>query len=346
MQEFLTRVASLLERYLLIWLCAASFLALKWPGSILADPFLATQTWLPYGFAVTMFAIGWLLPRKEVEQVFRRWPLVLCGTTLQYLSMPVIAFAIAQAVPLDQELRWGIIMAGCVPGAMASNVLTMVARGNVSYSLCLTTAATLVSPICVPLALKLAMNESFSMPFLPLMWRLSWMVVLPVITGFTCGLLADRIDGRSRGWATPIGKIVANVAILWIISVVVGTNRDRILQIDSSLILAIFALNLSGYGVGQLGGWVFRLPQPMGRALTLEIGMQNAGLGVTLASTIFGPDSRVLIPTALYTFGCMFTGTVLARWWATRSIEAASSSDPTVHTAIAQGTTRSNEQKE
>ena len=295
-----------------------SLLALKWPSNV-TDPFLASEPWIQYAFAVTMFAIGWLLPVQEVVQVFRRWPLVLCGTTLQYVSMPLIAILVASSFPLNQELRWGIIMAGCVPGAMASNVLTMMARGNVSYSLCLTASATLLSPICVPLALNLALHQSFEMDTLELIWQLCWMVVIPVVTGFGIGLLADIVNQGTRSWATPIGKIVANGVILWIIAFVVGSNRDRILDITPILLLALLTLNLSGYAVGQFGTWLFRLPPPMGRALTLEIGMQNAGLGVTLAISIFGKDSQVLIPTALYTFGCMFTGTILARWWAKKS---------------------------
>ena len=59
-----------------------------------------------------------------------------------------------------------------------------------------------------------------------------------------------------------------------------------------------------------------RLPPPMRRALTLEVGMQNAGLGATLAMNIFDNDPAIAIAPALYTFGCMFTGTILARAWA------------------------------
>ena len=60
-----------------------------------------------------------------------------------------------------------------------------------------------------------------------------------------------------------------------------------------------------------------RLPETMRRALTIEIGMQNAGLGTTLAMGLFA-DERIALPAALYTFGCMFTGTILARAWAGR----------------------------
>ncbi|MDG2382073.1 MAG: bile acid:sodium symporter family protein [Pirellulaceae bacterium] len=319
----LQKTAAVVERFLLIWLCIASGIAFGWPTRLEFDPFVDTADWVPYGFAVTMFAIGWLLHVNEVQEVFRRWPLVLCGTTLQYLSMPLIAYLIANSFPLSDAWKLGIMMAGCVPGAMASNVLTMIARGNVSYSLCLTTTATLLSPICVPIALKLGMSESFEVPVEGIVVKLCWMVVGPVIGGFLVGLLFDFFNRRVRDWAQPIGKIVANLTILWIIAVVVSANRERVTSIDASLLMAILTLNLGGYGVGQVGARLFRLPSSMGRALTLEIGMQNAGLGVTLAMEIFGKESPVLIPVAIYTFGCMFTGTILARYWSSRPTELA-----------------------
>jgi len=320
MKTFLENTSSLVERYLLLWLCGISLIALVWPSGI-SDPFLASGPWINHAFAVTMFAIGWLLPKQEVVQVFRQWPLVLCGTAIQYISMPLIAIVVANSFELDEELRWGIIMAGCVPGAMASNVLTMMARGNVSYSLCLTTSATLLSPICVPVALNLALDlpQSIELDTAGIVFQLCLTVVIPVISGFGIGLLADLINQDTRSWANPIGKIIANGVILWIIAFVVGSNRDRILDVTPVLLLALLSLNLGGYAVGQLGTWLFRLPPPMGRALTLEIGMQNAGLGVLLAISIFGETSQALIPTALYTFGCMFTGSILASWWAKKS---------------------------
>ena len=82
-------------------------------------------------------------------------------------------------------------------------------------------------------------------------------------------------------------------------------------------------VNLSGYGIGVLAGRTVRMPTGMQRALSLEIGMQNAGLGTTLAEELFRDRPQVLIPTALYTFGCMFTGTVLAWYWSSRTERSA-----------------------
>ena len=316
LDRLLASFRSQLERFLLVWLTLFGLLAYFWSGWLpgVADPFTSTAGQLNYLFAVTMFAIGSILPRDEIEQVARRWPTVLGGTAIQYAAMPLLAYGFGRLFGFERELMVGVVMVGCVPGAMASNVLTLVARGNVSYSLSLTTSATLLSPLVVPLVLWLALRQWVSFPAGQVTWKLCWMVVLPVVAGH----LLSRRFAWWYAWARRVGPIIANLTILWIIAVVVAVNRDKLPRLDLWLPLALLLVNLCGYLAGFVGSFALRLPDPMRRALTLEIGMQNAGLGTVLAMDLFGKTSASSIPPAIYTFGCMFTGTLLARLWAER----------------------------
>lgn len=81
---------------------------------------------------------------------------------------------------------------------------------------------------------------------------------------------------------------------------------------------ALLGINLGGYVAGYAGGRFMKLPEAMRRALTLEVGMQNAGLGATLASELFAERPATAVAPALYTFGCMLTGTILAWFWSHR----------------------------
>jgi BASS family bile acid:Na+ symporter len=311
-----------LERYLLLWLVGLSLIAFHWSDAfgVETSPFVASKPYLPVLIAVTMFAIGWMLPREEVRQVFVRWPTVLSGTTLQYVSMPTLAFLVGHACGFTGDLLIGVIMVGCVPGAMASNVLTLIARGNTSYSVSLTTAATLLSPVVVPVTLKLALSSQESVDHAFLLRTsliLLAVVVLPVVVGH---LLSRRFPDYSTS-ARKVGSMIANWSILWIIAVVVGINHERLQNLEALLLFALLAINVGGYCVGYCGGAALRLNEPMRRALTLEIGMQNAGLGATLATQLFVDRDETAIAPALYTFGCMLTGTILARIWAGRRLK-------------------------
>lgn len=308
-------MAGILERYLIVWLSLLSLAAAMWPAWFsLPDPFLATTgTQLNILIAVTMFAIGWMLPRDEIDQVIRRWPTVFGGTAVQYVAMPTLAYVAASLFGFEGDMRLGIVMIGCVPGAMASNVLTLVARGNVSYSLSLTTMATLVAPLFVPAMLWVALSQRVQIPVQSMFITLFAMVVLPVLAGHALGRLRP-------GWsslAKRIGPVVANLTILWVIAVVVAKNRDGFQGVDLKLVMTLLSINVGGYLAGAIGSRFLKLPPGMRRALTLEIGMQNAGLGSVLAANYFG-HAAALAP-ALYTFGCMFTGTVLARVWSCRT---------------------------
>ena len=223
--------------------------------------------------------------------------------------MPLLAYSLARTFQLEGAALIGILVAGSVPGAMASNVLTLIARGNISYSVSLTALATLVSPLVVPAALWLFLRRWVNLDVPQMMWQLSWMVVIPVVAGhFLCRTFSVWERAARRCGAT-----IANLSVLWIIAVVVAGNRDRLTQVEPSLLLALLALNVLGFLAGLLGGWAMRLPPPMRRALVLEVGMQNAGLGTVLAAGFFGPEAA--LAPAIYTFGCMFNGTILARIW-------------------------------
>ena len=317
------KAAEFIQRTLLFWLTACSLAAFFWPdmlGTETLDPFLKTAPAIPYQFAVTMFCIGCLLPREEVDQLAKRWPMVLGGTTIQYLSMPLLAWGVATLLGLEGPYLVGVIVVGCVPGAMASNVLTLAARGNVSYSVSLTTMATILSPFIVPLVLTLTLSEQQDVPTQKIMIALLWQVVGPVIAGHVICRAASGFAQFMKG----LGPIVANATIIWIIAVVVAKNRANLeTAVDGdaaaiALVVGLLALNILGYLAGFGGGTAMRLPDGMRRALTLEIGMQNAGLGTSLVTQFFEDEPAASLPPALYTFGCMLTGTLLAQYWSRR----------------------------
>ncbi len=99
------------------------------------------------------------------------------------------------------------------------------------------------------------------------------------------------------------------------IATAVALKRNDLREFPVHVVIPLLFVNLLGYMAGYLFGRLGRLSDPMRRALTLEVGMQNAGAGTVLATQLFGEDSEAIIPCVLYTFGCMLTGTMLATVW-------------------------------
>jgi len=333
----------LIQRFLLIWLSLLSLVAYYWPHfGFQTDPFETTATILPYLIIVTMFGVGWMLPIDEIKKVASQWPKVIGGTLTQFLVMPILALGIGLGFGLHGETLVGVILVGCVPGAMASNVLTIVSRGNASYSVSLTTLATILSPIAVPTMLAIsaslvdestreviesASSDSSSV-YLDSAFKLLKWVVVPVIAGFSMGRLLPQYESEAK----TIGSNVANLAILLIVATVVGKSRENLANLPGIVFGCLLLINTLGYVGGFAGGSLMKLTHPMKRALTLEVGMQNAGLGATLATQLFtNPDSTVAIAPAFYTFFCMFTGTILAWYWSSRSVRDDQSQEVTYH---------------
>lgn len=312
----------ILSKYLLIWLSLVCICAYKWGWiasncNISFNPFIAFSHILNWLIAITMLAIGSLLPLEEVKMVIRRWPKILGGTTIQFLSMPIAAWLIAKAFHLEGAWFVGFILVGCVPGAMASNMLTMISKGNVSYSVGLTTCSTLLSPLMVPMLLYWFLFETVKMDVSAMSGALLLTVVCPVVIGFTL----SRMFEWWRELANMLGEIIANIAIIMIISSVVAANANLIGKTPLFILGALTLVNILGYLCGWFGGKVIGATNKMRRALTLEIGMQNAGLGTALAHTYFANYSEAEIVCAMYTFGCMFTGIILAQIFSRMPVE-------------------------
>jgi len=330
------RAGEFIQKTLLLWLVAFSAAALFWGHVGITDPFLwvanfqlpksidpvllfgTSRPLLGVMIQLTMFCIGCLISVEEVNEVFRRWPLVLGGTAIQYTTMPLLAWGLGHAFGLEREYLIGVIVVGCVPGAMASNVLTLAARGNVSFSVSLTTSATILSPIIVPLAFQLTLSRFVEIDPVAEALKLVKQVVGPVLIGH----LLCRYSPMAAGFMRKVASLAANGTIVALIAIVVALNRDRLLGVfggeteaAGALLITLLLINLLGYAAGFFGGRALGLKTGMRRALTLEVGMQNAGLGTVLVLELFKDEPAAAIPTAVYTFGCMMTGTVLAQIW-------------------------------
>ena len=299
-------------RSLLFWLVVTSGVAFVWPAQQTGfDPFVLSSWWLWSLIVITMFSLGTLVRPDELHPLRDNPWWVVLGVATQVLVMPAAAWAVTRIVPMPDELAAGVILVGCVPGAMASNVLTSTAGGSVAFSVSLTAVATLLSPLSVPTVLWIVAGKNSEHSLTQSSVQLALLVVLPTIAGFLLSQRSVRIRNAAIRWSS----ITASIALLWIIATVVAGNRDKLTSVGFALVAALLAINVIGYVAGLSVGKLAGLPDRYRRALTLEVGMQNAGLGTALATSLYGASTMAVIPTAAYTFGCMLTGTILAVFW-------------------------------
>ena len=254
-------------------------------------------------FAVTMFFVGTLVRPEQVRAFLEAPTRVLSGLLGQYTIMPLCAWVISLAFS-DPLVRTGIVLVGCMPGAMASNVMTVLFRGDLMLSVTLTTLATLLSPLILAVWLPLLGDTRMDVPVASMAWNATWMVVLPVATGIAVRAARREMPQRWDAAATAL----ASLAIVLIILVVVAANRESLAALGPGLALGMTALNLGAYLFAFALALALRWPAPQRRTLVIEVGMQNAGLGSVLALAHLGEAGAV--PSAFYTALCVVTAAI------------------------------------
>ena len=260
-------------------------------------------------FALTMFGIGVALKPDDFKRVLRTPGVVALGSAAQFLIMPLGAFALSKLFGLPPALAVGLILTGAAPGAMASNTMSYIARADAAYSVSLTTVSTLACPVLTPLLTKTLAGSALPVPFWGMFIQIMVMVIVPLLLGFA---VRHRFHDQVER-ILPVFPALSATFIIFICSVVIARNQARLPQVTGVVLGVVLALNLYGMSAGYGVGAFFRMPVLRRRALAIEIGMQNAGLGTALALEHLGEEAA--IPAAIFVFVCIITASVLAAIW-------------------------------
>lgn len=268
---------------------------------LLPDVFLVFEHVFLWLFAATMFSLGMVLDPNELKQVRHQPKQIGLGLLTQYTVMPILGAVAAYSSGLPNEIALGLIIVACAPGAMASNVVVYLAGGALAYSITLTTLATLVSPLLTPTLIEWIGGALLPIPFWPMMQTIVLIVVLPIMLG----LVVKRLLGNRTQVMLVIAPAIAVLSIVIICSYAVAANQERIADMGMQLFLIVAMVNVVGY----LAGWhlarLYGFEKKLQIALSIEIGMQNAGLGVALALKHF--SAATALPGAIFAVWCILT---------------------------------------
>lgn len=288
---------------LIVWVIFTSIISYLFPSI-----FTSYRDYIGYLFGITMLCIGMLLNQEHVSLLWKKPQRIFAGTLMQYTIMPLSAFFISLLFK-NKDLKTGIIITGCVPGAMASNLMSALANADVALSVSVTTLSTLISPVVTPFLLYLFAGSFVKIKFIKMFINIFLMVVLPVCIGYLLQIRwKEEIESKKNYLAG-----VAGLAIILIVALVIGENRNRFTALHFILLFALLVINISGYIGGYIIPKLLNWPLYQRKTLSLEVGMQNAGLGTVLALKYFGTDSA--IPPAIYTILCLITASFLVKLW-------------------------------
>ena len=262
---------------------------------------------------VIMFGMGMTLSVDDFKEVLKQPKKVAIGVLAQFTIMPLLAFGLAIAFRLPPEVAAGVILVGCCPGGTSSNVMTFLARGNVALSVAITSCTTLLAPFVTPALILLLASKWLPVSAGDMFMSVVKIVLIPIILG----LIAKMLFRKQVEQSVKAMPIVSVIAIVAIVAAVVSGNQQKIAETGLLILLVVILHNTLGY---LLGFWVARLLKlnyADRKAIAIEVGMQNSGLGAALAAAHFSPLAAV--PSAIFSVWHNISGSLLATWWSKRT---------------------------
>ncbi len=276
-------------------------------------PFAAAKPLIVPLLGLVMFGMGMTLTWQSFSAVLRQPGRIGLGLALQYLLMPLAAWAVALVLDLPPALLAGLVLVGASPGGTASNVVCYLARGDLALSITLTTVSTLLAILATPLLTWLYVGEQVPVPVAPMLLSIFKIVLLPV----ALGMLVNRLLGPRLGRLQPLFPMLSVLSIVVIIAIVVGLNRENLATMGVLVGLAVVLHNGIGLAAGYGCGLLATGDERTARTLAIEVGMQNSGLAVALAVKYF--SAAAALPGALFSVWHNLSGSLLAAWWSRRT---------------------------
>jgi bile acid:Na+ symporter, BASS family len=299
--KVLERVSQFVGNTFAIWVLIFAILAFFSPSTF---TWIAPHISLLLG--IIMFGMGLTLSGDDFKEVFKRPKDVAIGVFGQFLIMPLLAFLLAKGLQLPPEIAVGVILVGCCPGGTASNVMTFLSKGDVALSVTITSVTTLLAPLVTPALILLLASEWIPVEPGSLFLSIVKIVIVPIVLG----LVVKKLFNKPAQASVKVLPLVSIIAIVAIVVAVVSVNQANIAKTGLIIFAVVILHNCLGYLLGYGFGKLFKMDLSKKKAVAIEVGMQNSGLGAAIAAAHFSPLAAV--PSAIFSVWHNISGPILA----------------------------------
>lgn len=273
--------------------------------------------------AFLMFGIALDSRVAEFRRV-ARMPLAMgVGIVAQFVVLPAVTFALTLLLQPGPSIALGMILVACCPPGNISNILTHRAGGNVALSVSMTAVTNLLSIVVMPLNFAFwagihptaaPLLRTIALDPLQMVLHIVAIIGIPFALGLLCAeklpRLADRIKRPAR-W----------LSLFFLVAFIVGAiagNWRYFLDYVGLVLLAVVIHDALAFGTGYACASAMKLHEYDRRAISIEVGIRNAGLGLVLIFSFFGGLGGMAVVAGVWGFWDIIAGLLLAGWWARR----------------------------
>ncbi len=303
--NFIIRASSFVGRTFAVWVLVFASL-----GFFLPTIFSLFAPYIVILLGIIMFGMGLTISPSDFAEVTKRPFEVLIGVLSQFIIMPIIAFALTKIFQLPPEIAAGVILVGCCPGGTSSNVMTYLAKGDVALSVACTSVTTLLAPIVTPFLVWMFASQYLPVDAMSMFLSIVKIILLPL----AAGAIVQKFFPNIVKTATPLLPLVSVTGIILIVAAVVAVNNEKIATSGLMIFLIVVLHNGLGYLLGYFAAQASGMSVAKRKAISIEVGMQNSGLGAALASAHFSPLAAV--PSAVFSVWHNISGALLANYLA------------------------------
>lgn len=289
---------------------AAVTFALFYPERVVTVGGYGTTGLITPLLQIIMFGMGTALSVADFSRVLSMPKAVFVGMAAQLTIMPIVGLTVATLFQFPSEIAAGIILIGCVPGGLASNVMAYLAKGRLALSVTLTAVATILAPITTPFLMRIYAGQFIEVDAVAMMMSIVKIVLVPIVLG----LIVNRLVRGKAEWIHQIMPLLSMAGIVVILAVMTAAGRENLLTLGIAILAAGILHNGAGYLLGYWAGRITKLDEGECRTIAFEVGMQNAGLATGIAVEL---GRAATLGLAAVAFGpwMNISGSFLAVWW-------------------------------
>jgi BASS family bile acid:Na+ symporter len=263
---------------------------------------------------IIMLTMGLTLTTNDFKILARRPLDIFIGACAQFIIMPGVAYLLVHVFRLEPALALGILLVGCCPGGVSSNIMSYLCHGDVAFSVGMTCASTILAPVMTPLLMKLTAGQIIYIDAAGMFVNILIVTIIPV----SLGCLLNYFYSKRKEFPV-IQSLMPGVSVTClalIVGAVISTVHDDLLARGLWLFLGTFAVVFCHNSLGYLLGWgagrLAKFNTAKKRTISIEVGMQNAGLATVLASNFFAAQPLAVLPCAISCVWHSISGTILA----------------------------------
>jgi len=270
--------------------------------------------------AFVMFGVALDMKLSDFRGITAAPRAVLVGMLAQFLLLPAAAWALTMLLRPQPSIALGMILVACCPGGNISNFLTHFARGNTALSVTMTAFSTVGALFFTPFNVALwgslnpataAILREIAIDPVEMFVAVAILLVVPALLGMG---VAHRHPGFAARARKPFRVLSLGVFALFVV-LALGANWDYFLQYTDRVVVAVFLLNALGLALGYAAASAAGLAQADRRAVSIEVGIQNSGLGLILIFNFFGGLGGMAITAAWWGIWHILAGLAIATWW-------------------------------